>query len=555
MIIAAGPWYVSGAFWEVAAPCAAAILAAALGAWIARWRPRRLLVFAVSSRSLLAERSAASLADAGLQVTYQGSAVTTPVVVALSLLNKGRTEILPDDFQDRRPFTFDLGTQILGVLDYEVPGFRDQADNWFQTEESKIRIGPRLIQKSQAISMNILTREPPPRIRYESNLAETKVRESKPGPRPVQLRAWMVTAAMITFAVAVIATALIVHTSAPPAARGVQQASATIPDMSLINPQYANSPPQLQSASSVMTNPFTAGVTSVAYSRDGSTLTAGDINGFFAVWNLATERAVRIYDPSSLGVYAVSFSQNGQYFATGDGNGNVYLWSQTFGFIGMLPCPQGSHAPCPAGGAIRSVTFSADSQFLAAGDINGAVYIWNTATRKLVNAMTDPNSQGVYAVAFSQDGSYLAAGDGNGNLYLWRHGQYLTLPISQNGVIRAVAFSPDGDYLAVGDGDGYAYVLSTIDDKIIDEPTVKASDGIDAVAFSADNTYLAIGDADGHLYLWTQTSGSRPVLAVQSASSDFPETGAVTSVSFSPNGRRLVAGSSNGHLYQWNAAF
>jgi len=544
MIIAAGAWYASGEFWTVAAPCAAAIAAAALGAWITKRNPRRLLVFTARSRQLLAEQSTA-LRDAGLQVMYQGNPVATPYLVSLSVLNKSRTDILRKDFEGQQPFTFDLDTPILGVFAYTVPGIPGRPSDWFRVEGSRVRIGPVLIQKGKSIGVEVLTKAAP-KVAYQSNLAGIDVREDKSGHVP--LARWIgVAAAIILLVASNVATGFLSHKSSPSASTQSRQFSASAPDISLINPQHGGTP-QLGSISLTMTDPSTGGVSSVAYSYDGGFLATGDINGHFYIWNLAAGKiSYNKYDPTSLGVYAVAFSRNGEYFATGDGNGNVYLWSQAFGLIDTLPCPPG--------GAVRSVAFSPDGKFLAAGDINGNVYVWSMATRQLVNTLNDPDSLGVYAVAFSNNNSYLASGDGDGNVFLWQHAQPHKLAISQNGGIRAVAFSPNDDYLAIGDGDGYAYILSITDDKIISKPAVPASDGVDAVSFSSDNTYLAVGDADGQLYLWTQISTSNPTLVLQSASSDFLETGAMTAVNFNPDGRQLAAGSSIGHLYQWSAPF
>ncbi len=528
----------------MAAPCAAAIAAAGLGAWITKRNPRRLLVFTARSRQLLAEQSAA-LQNAGLQVLYQGNPVATPHLVSLSVLNKSRTDILRKDFEAEQPFTFDLDTPILGVFAYSVPGIPDRPGDWFRVEGSRVKIGPALIQRGKSISVDVLTKAAP-NVAYQSNIAGTDVREDKSGHVP--LARWMgVAAAIFLLLASNVATGFLSHKSSPSVGIQSGQFPASAPDISLINPQPGGTP-QLRSISSIMTDPSTGGVSSVAYSYDGGSLAAGDINGHFYIWNLASRKVeYNKYDPTSLGVYAVAFSRNSEYFATGDGNGNVYLWSQAFGLIDTLPCPQG--------GTVRSVAFSPDGKFLAAGDINGNVYVWSMATRQLVNTLSDPDSLGVYAVVFSNDNSYLASGDGDGNVYLWQHAQPRKLSISQNGGIRAVAFSPNDNYLAVGDGDGYAYILSTTDDKIVSKPAVPASDGVDAVSLSVDNAYLAVGDADGHLYLWTQISTPNPALVLQSASSDFPETGAMAAVDFSPDGRQLASGSSTGHIYQWSAPF
>ena len=207
-----------------------------------------------------------------------------------------------------------------------------------------------------------------------------------------------------------------------------------------------------QQQNAPLTDPRSKGVTSVAFSSDG-TLAAGDRNGSTYLWDVATQRAAALPDLHSQGVTSVAFSLDGKILAAGDRNGSAYLWD--------VATRQGA-APLtdPQSKGVTSVAFSSDGT-LAAGDRNGSTYLWDVATRQRIATLPDLQGMGVNSVAFSSDGKILAAGDRNGSTYLWdvaTHQRIATLPDPQSKGVTSVAFRPDSKTVATGDEDGLAYL-------------------------------------------------------------------------------------------------
>jgi len=77
----------------------------------------------------------------------------------------------------------------------------------------------------------------------------------------------------------------------------------------------------------VLRNPGTTGVISVACSSDDTTMAAGDNNGRIYVWNVDNGRPLAtLPDPNNAEINSVAFSSNGQVLASSDQNGGVFLW-------------------------------------------------------------------------------------------------------------------------------------------------------------------------------------------------------------------------------------
>jgi WD40 repeat protein len=199
-------------------------------------------------------------------------------------------------------------------------------------------------------------------------------------------------------------------------------------------------------------------------------------------------------------------------------------------------------------GRVQSVAFSPNGAFVAAGTSTGLVREWNVATHVQLNAMADPNSDGVNDVAVSLDNAVLATADANGKIYLWsgnRLTQTLTDP-SGSGVV-SVAFSIDKKFLAIGDADGNVYGCPLSGDTCggFRSPEVDPhSDGVTALAFNPGNNALAAGDANGMIFMWikVKTPGSTIL---------DPSGSAIRSVTFTPNNKFVVAADAGGRVYEW----
>jgi eukaryotic-like serine/threonine-protein kinase len=208
------------------------------------------------------------------------------------------------------------------------------------------------------------------------------------------------------------------------------------------------------STATTPTTPSAAGISSAAFSPDGTTLAEAHADGTIHLWDVPAKSLIDTLNNSpGRAVSSVAFSPDGTTLATADANASTYLWN--------LPANNLIAAlPDPGQRAVVWVAFSPDGKTLATADAGGSTYLWNLPTNNLITTLTDPGQRAVVSVAFSPDGKTLATADAGGSTYLWNlPGKNLITTLtdlSQRAVIR-VAFNPDGKTLTTVDADGVTY--------------------------------------------------------------------------------------------------
>lgn len=301
---------------------------------------------------------------------------------------------------------------------------------------------------------------------------------------------------------------------------------------------------------SILHDPGSTGVYAVAFSSNGSTLAAGDLNGGAYLWNVVTGRlTVDLRNPRCQGVYGVAISRRGSNLAAATVNrtftsGGTCLWDvPARKLIAVLRDPNGAGA--------TSAAFSPDGKTLAT-DGNSGAYLWDVATHKLTATLNDPDSQKGYAVAFSPAGGKLAVADGNGDVYLWdvatgKLSGTLSGPAGQ--AATSVAFSPDGTAVIAGDANGTLYLWNIATGKLARTFRSPGSQRVNGVAFSRDGTTIAAtisGPRDMFsICLWEVASRSL-ILTLH----DPDSTGAFP-IAISPENNVVAVGDANANTYLW----
>jgi WD40 repeat protein len=166
----------------------------------------------------------------------------------------------------------------------------------------------------------------------------------------------------------------------------------------------------------------------LAFSPDGRTLAAGNLDHTITLWEAASGRLLRTLTGHTMPVGRVAFSPDGRTLAAGswshldaegtgtesgleqEGDDTITLWEAA---SGRLLRTLTGHTK-----SVFSVTFSPDGRTLASGSWDHTIKLWDVASGRLLRTLTN-HTNGVFSVAFSPDGRTLAAGSADRTITLW----------------------------------------------------------------------------------------------------------------------------------------
>lgn len=330
-----------------------------------------------------------------------------------------------------------------------------------------------------------------------------------------------------------------------------------------------------------------------AFSRDGSTLAVGGVEGVVTVLDV-TDPASPVLWPEPLaapgaGIQELSFSPDGRelYAAVGfvgAGGGELLRWRLGSGRGRPLP-------GVPAEGTVKSVVASAQG-LVASGGVDGRLRVFRSEGRRLVPVRTvvvGTGTEAVHSVAFSPDGRLLAvaAADARVRVYAVATGRLVTAPLGGfPNWVNSVAFSSDGRLLAAAASGAELKVWRTRGWRLHQELLGSANytsvqfmpgddqlltAGIDGVArvvsitgprpapFGGNIWGLALPESGNPLYVGVGAE-ARTVVPLDVSDPMAPRAGpalprppgvldGVTAVS--PDGRLVVAGTTSGDVVFW----
>ncbi|WP_031513676.1 hypothetical protein [Streptomyces sp. NRRL F-5123] len=157
-MLTAAAWYKDGDFWQFAVTTVVALALGALGALatVRASNPKRRLVYRTLANTSLfvASHSATS----ALMVTHGITPVLRPRVIELELKNGGRKDITLDQFHAGAPIKYDLGADIVAVLDVstEPTGSTPPVVEVDPASRNSLTVKPFLLARKQVVRISIL---------------------------------------------------------------------------------------------------------------------------------------------------------------------------------------------------------------------------------------------------------------------------------------------------------------------------------------------------------------------------------------------------------------
>jgi WD40 repeat protein len=270
------------------------------------------------------------------------------------------------------------------------------------------------------------------------------------------------------------------------------------------------------------------GISSLAFSLDGSVLASGSCDGIVRLWRVGDGYLLRSLKGHTDRISSVAFSPDGSILASGSTDRTIRLWQAV---DGSLLRTLGGHTDY-----VNSIAFSPDGSLLASGSTDRTVRLWQVADGSLLQTLKG-HAGDVLSVAFSEDGNILATGSGDTTVRLWRveDGSLLRTLKGHTNAVCSVTLSPNGLMLASGSRDKTLRFWQVSDGASLGLLEGHA-DTVSSVTYSSDGSMLASGSYDRTVRLWRADDGT--LLHVLEGHAN-----GVATVAFSPEGSLLASGS------------
>ena len=236
-------------------------------------------------------------------------------------------------------------------------------------------------------------------------------------------------------------------------------------------------------------------VTSVSFSPDG-VVAAGLSDGTIKLWDIATQQNIGTLPGHTKRVTSVAFSRDGTTLASGSHDETVKLWNVATG---------ANFADLRHTARVISVAISSDG-VVAAGSWDGTIKLWDVATQQNI-ATLEEHTDSVTSVSFSRDGTILASGSYDRTVKLWNVATGANFADLRPGaIVTSVSLSSDGVVAAASSLTVKLWDVGTQQDI----GTLRHTGSFNSVAFSSDGV-IAAGSWDGTVKLWDAATGANVV--------------------------------------------
>ena len=298
-----------------------------------------------------------------------------------------------------------------------------------------------------------------------------------------------------------------------------------------------------------------AGVTGLAFSRDGTTITGAGSNGASLTWRVRELDhpgvALGHHAAQDLGVGGLAFSPNSRLLASGGGSW-IYLWD-TVTHVRLAALKE------PFAGRLA---FSPDGTRLASEERLNTIRLWDVSARspRRMAALASPNTTfkdpdlngvgrpEVSDFAFGPKTDILGSVWADGTVIFWsaRTGKRLGRPL--RAAADKLAFGPDGKLMAVAVATEPPKVelRRTNDRSQLGPPLRVGGESVERLAFSPDGHTLAVA-VGSSIELWDVSTHEQ--WRAPSAGHN-----TVVDMAFAPDGRTLVTADYEGRLILWDVA-
>ncbi|MBI3864665.1 MAG: protein kinase [Planctomycetia bacterium] len=270
------------------------------------------------------------------------------------------------------------------------------------------------------------------------------------------------------------------------------------------------------------------------------------------VWDVETEKVVKVLEGHKYEVTSVAISPDGQWLFTGDANGRGTLWNaETYAPVHKLQLHTGK---------ISAAVFLTDSSRLLTASTDRTVFQWEVRSGKAQLPLVLKHPDTVLAINLVPNSRQALTCCGDGVVRIWNIDQAQeagALPKPEKGAINSVSVSADGLQVLTVNPDEKTVRLWDLAKRTEQHAAQGGQEAfIDFNQFSRargqlwtamfapeGEKILTIGGSEARM--WDMKRGVELIT--------FSPNGIVAAAGFSPNGERVVTGSWDNAARIWNA--
>ncbi|MFD5704003.1 nSTAND1 domain-containing NTPase [Streptomyces lasiicapitis] len=278
-------------------------------------------------------------------------------------------------------------------------------------------------------------------------------------------------------------------------------------------------------------------VVSVDWSRSGTRLVTGSVDGTVNFWDVVQGR-ILTWTHCGPEVGGAAFSPDGTRIAVADHSGHTFLWRPTEVTADAF---LDGHRE-----AVTSLAWSPDGTRIATTSRDSTSRIWDASDGRELMTLYAPGRYWLGGAAWSPDGRYLATSATDKAFCVWdvERGEPVATIEGHTDYVWRIAWSPDGRRIATGSRDRTVRLWDPFEGTELRKMTGH-TDRVQGIGWSPDGTRLATASWDRTVRLWDPDEGRE--LAVIGVHDD-----QVNGLAWSPDGTRLATVSRDRTVRIWN---
>ncbi|WP_051261012.1 TIR domain-containing protein [Desulfovibrio inopinatus] len=281
------------------------------------------------------------------------------------------------------------------------------------------------------------------------------------------------------------------------------------------------------------------GVSSEAYSPDGTRIVTASHDGTARIWDATTGKELAVLRGDGDPVNSAAYSPDGTRIVTASHDGTARIWDATTGK--ELAVLRGYGDP------VNSAAYSPDGTRIVTASDDDTVRVWDADTGKQL-AVLRGHDFSVTSAEYSPDGTRIVTASWDNTARIWdaATGKQLAVLSGHGDSVVNATFSPDGTRIVTASRDNLARVWDAATGKQL--AVLRGHDSwVDSAAFSPDGTRIVTASPDDTARVWDAATGKQ--LAVLSGHDN-----GVTSAEYSPDGTRIVTASWDNTARIWDPA-